>query len=515
MERRLTVKPLNLLRSVQPFIAAAAVIATAAVLVVAIYFTLLDLAWIAFLGGVLVAGLLAVVTRATRAEYVAVTRGAKLAVSEDRLSHETDQREKLEAMLGRANAMLQFSDELLPAMVAFVDAEGIYRYHNHAFRRWLDLPPHRIDGHHMREALGRVVYAQVEADVLRALSGETVRYQRTQKIATGAVFRLNAQLLPVRDARGKPNGFFAVMTDITEGNELRPPEAAPAVARAADGAGPPATSPAKELSDQLRFDAALAEQATGLPDARERILAAIERNEFSLYCQLIEPLDTSSGRPRHYEILIRLLEEEANMIPPGAFFPLAEEYGLLPQLDRWVVTHLLQWIAGREPGTPGRNGESFFINIAIATLCDPDFPEHVAQQLNKFGLPGDVLCFEITESELTPYRSDVDAFVRGIRPSGCKLALSGFGRDRVTVGVFKELPLDYLKIDGSVILNIHKDAFGMNKLIAIHRVASAVGIPIVAEMVEDAATIASLRRITVEYGQGFGISRPAPLADLR
>lgn len=177
----------NLLARVQPFIAVAAVLVTAAILVVAIYFTLLDLQWIAFLAGTLFAAVLAVVSRATRAEVTAAHRGKRLAVTEDRLNQEVERREKAELMLGRANSKLRFADELLPLMVAYVDAEGMYRYHNQAFRRWLDLPPHRIDGHHMREVLGRIAYSQLEDAVARIYGGEPVSYERSQKMPNGGV----------------------------------------------------------------------------------------------------------------------------------------------------------------------------------------------------------------------------------------------------------------------------------------------------------------------------------------
>lgn len=506
------VKAANLFRTVQPFIAVAAVIVTASVLVVAIFFTLLDLAWIAFLAGILFAGLIAVVSRATRAEYAAASRGERLAIVEDKLLEETQRAQSLEAMLVRANTLLRFGDEMQPAMVAYIDAQGVYRYHNRAYRRWLDLPVHRIDGHIMPEVLGRLVYAEIEPAVSRALAGETVRYQRNHKMADGSTVRLNAQLLPILDARGKSDGFFVILSNASGLAH----DQAPAVA-----AGTPASvkppEPASagiELTEQAQFNTTVAEQATGMPNARERILAALDRNEFLLFGQLIEPLEPSSFLPKYYEVLIRLLEEEDNMIAPGAFFPLAEENGLLPQLDRWVIAHLLRWVAGRQRSAVDLEREVYFLNIATATLKDAFFPDYVVQQLNKYDYPGKILCFEIVESDLAQNRGDVDQFVRAIKPAGCKLALSGFGRNRASVSVLKELPLDFLKIDGSLILQILKDPVSMSKVVAVNRIATHIGITAIAEMVEDDATIASLRKIAVKYGQGFGISAPRPLPEL-
>ena len=498
----------NLLKAVQPFIAVIAVIATAITLVVAIYFTLLDLAWIAFLAGIVFAGLIAIVSRATRAEVAASHRGAELAVAEDKLRELGERAQKLETMLSHANTLLQFADEMMPAMVAYADAEGIYRYHNRAFRRWLDLPAHRIDGHPMREALGRGVFAQIEPALMRAFAGEMVRYERTHKMEDGTSARIHAQLLPLIGAHGKSLGIFAILTQISGPSHVQ-------VIGLDSTATEPESQPAANTSAlESLFNASVAEDATGIPHARERIMAAIERNEFSLFCQRIEPLDRSAGLPGHYEILIRLREEEENLIPPGAFFPLAEESGLLPQLDRWVVANLLQWLENRQGSDGNLDQDTFFLNIATATLCDADFPDYVAQQLYKHQVSGRMICFELAASDLAANRGDIDEFVRAVKLAGCKVALSGFGREHASVNVLRDLPLDFLKIDGGVVLNILRDPVSMSKLVAINRIAKAIGITTIAELVEDDATIASLRQVGVAYCQGFGVSRPQPLADL-
>jgi PAS domain S-box-containing protein len=501
-------KSLNLMQRVQPFIAAAAVLITAGILVFAIYFTLLDLEWIAFLAGTLFAAVLAVVSRATRAEAAAAHRGKRLAVTEDRLNQEIERREKAELMLGRANARLHFAADVMPLMAAYVDAEGIYRFHNQAYGRWLDLPPHRIDGHHIREVLGRNVYAQVESEVTRAFAGELVRTERTQKMANGSVYRIAVQYMPIADGQGKVGGFYVLLTDLTERHDL---QASGAVS--VPGSVPAEVREANAAASQAQFVESIAQEVTGMTNARERILAAIERNEFTLFCQLITPLNAGNDTC-HHEVLIRLLEEENNMIPPGAFFPLAEESGLLPQLDRWVVSNLLKWLATHERYRKGMGREAFFVNVATATLGDPDFPDYVAQQLHRYNLDGGLLCFEIADSDLMSNRGDAEDFARSLKKAGCRLALSGFGRDRVSVEVLKNLPLDFIKIDGSLILQILKDSVGLGKVVALSRVARGIGIATIAEMVEDDATATRLREITVDYAQGFGISRPSPLSEL-
>ncbi|MEI6720578.1 MAG: EAL domain-containing protein, partial [Betaproteobacteria bacterium] len=245
--------------------------------------------------------------------------------------------------------------------------------------------------------------------------------------------------------------------------------------------------------------------------ARELILAAIERNEFTLLCQRIVPL-AGSGGPVHFEILIRLLEEENNMIPPGAFFPLAEEHGLLPYLDRWVTANLMHWVAARVPKSAGDEHSLYFINISTATLRDPYFPSYVEQQLHKHELAGAHFCFEVAEDDVQSNRGDVEQFAKSVKAAGCKVALSGFGRGRIAVAMLKDLPLDFLKIDGGVIRTIQKDPLSKSKLVAVHKFAKTLGIVTVAEMVESDEITEIIRGIGVDYAQGFGIARPEPLA---
>ncbi|KXS30389.1 MAG: Diguanylate phosphodiesterase, partial [Candidatus Gallionella acididurans] len=215
----------------------------------------------------------------------------------------------------------------------------------------------------------------------------------------------------------------------------------------------------------------------------------------------------------HYEILVRLKEEEGSMLPPGTFFPLAEKYGLMPQLDRWVVQHVTEWIAGQNPQAEQREGPIYFINVSEATIADPGFPEYLQLTLQEYGVPGTALCFEITDSQLASQTSDVAVFAQQVRRCGCLVALSGFGRDRVLFDLIRGFQVEFLKIDGSVILDLLRDPLKHAKVIALSRVAKKIGVKTIAEMVESEETIASLREIGIDFAQGFGISRPRPLEE--
>lgn len=153
-----------------------------------------------------------------------------------------------------------------------------------------------------------------------------------------------------------------------------------------------------------------------------------------------------------------------------------------------------------------------FINVSGATIADPGFPEFLHLTLLEYGMPGAALCFEIPDSELSARTTEVAEFARNVRQCGCRVALSGFGRDRVSFDLIRGFQVEFLKIDGSVILDILHDPVKLAKVTAINRVAKKIGVKTIAELVESEEIIAKLREIGIDFAQGFGISRPRPLA---
>lgn len=497
----------KLFRTVRSYVVAAAVIATAAALVFAIYFTQLSLQWTAFLTGILVAAVLAETVRVSRSEWVAMRRTAQLSSMKERLEREMHLRKRAEEKIAADKPRLQLIDDALLTMVALVDAEGHFRYHNRAFRDWLRLRPELIDGRHIREIFGARFYAEIATAVRQSLDGQTVHYEQTQQMPNGAIYRLSVEHVPQFDEAGKVTGFYILADDITGRGDLPVPAREEAVA----GAGEAADVYGNESPDQDMFIDAFSEQITGQKDAGKRIIAAIQRGEFRLYCQLIAPLPPDSGETEHYEILIRLMEEEEGMLPPGAFFPLAEKHGLMPYLDRWVVQHVLEWASKQH--APQREGSVFFINVAAATIGDPEFPDFLQAALREYGMPGSVLCFEVPDAELAVRGASSAEFIRQVRERGCRVALSGFGRDGVSFDLIRGFQVEFLKIDGSTILNMLRDPVSLAKVASIDRVAKKIGVRTVAELVESEELIAKLREIGIDFAQGFGISRPRSLAE--
>jgi len=503
----------KIFHAVRPFVSALAVIATAAVLIFTIYFTQLGLQWTTFLAGILVAAILAEATRVSHAEWVAMRRTAQLTAVKDKLDRETQLRKKAEEMIAASKPRLHLIDEVLPTMVAFIDIEGRCQYHNRAFMDWLRLRPEQIHGRHMREVLGVNIYQETATAVRQSLDGHSVHYERTQKMPDGAVYRLSVEHIPQLGEDGRVTGFHMLMNDITSpsdahmSGQLESKEPT----HADNDADMRASIPDGKASQAMFVDSFSA-QISGQEDA-SRIMAAIEKGNFRLFCQLITPLTVDSGEAEHYEILVRLIEEEENMMPPGAFFPLAEKYGLMPHLDRWVVQHVTEWASRQSPPGEKRNNSMFFINVSGATIGDPGFPEFLQLTLLEHGVPGAALCFEIPDSELALRASVVAEFARRVRQCGCRVAISGFGRERVLFNLIRGFQVEFLKIDGSIIFDVLRDPVDLAKITAINRVAKKIGVKTVAELVESEETIAKLREIGIDFAQGFGISRPRPLSE--
>ena len=487
-------------RIVRPYLSALSVIAVAGMLVFTIYFTELSLQWTTFLAGILVAAILAEATRVSKAEWIVMRRTAQLSAMKDRLERETVLRKTAEDKITADKERLHLLDDVLSTMIVLADTNGYCRYHNHAFRKWLQLRPEQINGHHLKEVIGAVAYGEIEFNFKKSLQGKTVRYDRTQTMADGAVYHLSCEHAPQYNEDGKSTGVYIISYDITDLGDVQSSENADEISQ--------------ENGNQDMFIDSLFAQIRGENNSAAeagRVVAALENSAFSLFYQLITPVAADSGNVKHYEILIRLLEEEENMLPPGAFFPMAEKRGLMPHLDRWVVRNVLQLAAGPKSKQLLDDGSIFFLNLAKSTIRDPEFPEFVRQMLEEHGLDGSLLCFEVPNTELAAAKTETAKFIQTIRTHGCRVALDGFGRDDAMFNQIRGFQVEFLKIDSSIILNIHRDPVELAKVAAINRVAKKIGVRTIAEFVENDETMDKLRKIGVDFAQGFGISRPRPL----
>jgi EAL domain-containing protein (putative c-di-GMP-specific phosphodiesterase class I) len=245
-------------------------------------------------------------------------------------------------------------------------------------------------------------------------------------------------------------------------------------------------------------------ELTGWPDAVVRLKQAIQKDEFSLYCQPILSLAGAGGYPMA-EVLIRLREEESAMLPPGDFLPLFEHHRMMPQLDRWVVRNTLKRLAA------GSRISSFTINLSSQTLADAEFPRFVGGELSKSQVAPDRLMFELDESDVLHHQDWVKQFATTVRSLGVRLLVDGFGRRAVSFSIFEALEAAFVKVDGSITRKLLANEMARNKMKAVLRVGEAMGFSVIAECVEEHDVLAELKALGVGYAQGFGIYQPQPI----
>jgi len=245
---------------------------------------------------------------------------------------------------------------------------------------------------------------------------------------------------------------------------------------------------------------------SGWADPMARLRQAIEKDEFTLYCQPILALP-GGGYPMG-EILVRMREEESALLPPGDFLPVLEHYRMMPQLDRWVVRNTLKHLAA------GSRIPRLTVNVSGQTLADVDFPGFVSAQLAACKVAPERLLFEVDESDALGRPEAVTAFAAGCRKRGNGVLVDGFGRHLVSLSVIKGIAADFIKVDGNITRKILAHEVARTKMDAILRVSESLRFAVIAECVEDQDVLTRLTALGVGYAQGFGIYQPHPLDKL-
>jgi len=246
----------------------------------------------------------------------------------------------------------------------------------------------------------------------------------------------------------------------------------------------------------------------------QRIRRATEEDGFLFLAQEIVPLaEPDTGR--HIELLLRLADANGGYVSPAAFMPAAERFGLMPLIDRWVVSHAFAAI-GAHLADPGAAAISTWaINLSGQTIGDTEFSVFVRDEFRRHGVPHDLVCFEITETSAISNLATARSFIEGMKALGCRFSLDDFGTGMSSFGYLKNLPVDYLKIDGSFVKNIVEDNIDRAMVETIHRIGHITGKKTIAEFVENDAILDALREIGVDYAQGYGVAAPKPLAEFR
>ncbi len=256
------------------------------------------------------------------------------------------------------------------------------------------------------------------------------------------------------------------------------------------------------------------EQFISGSDPRALLMQALQEDRFMLYAQTIRPLSGTVPYQRCFEVLLRLQKANQDLLPPGGFFPVAERYNLMGEIDRWVVRNVIKWCLDKQRSDPAWQMPLYSVNLAAASLREPEFALYVRSELQRHTFPASKLCFEIAEQDVINYHGAVQAFMSTLRPLGCRFTLDAFGSTKVSFAPLKDLTLDFLKIDGVIIQNILTDPGNLAKIRAIATASRKIGIRTIAEWVESDDTVATLRKLGVDYAQGFGIGKLGPIAQV-
>ena len=256
-------------------------------------------------------------------------------------------------------------------------------------------------------------------------------------------------------------------------------------------------------------DAALA-QHHGEMQWVHKITHAVNENRFVLYCQAVTSLNTSSNKTHHFEILVRMLDQQNNIVPPSAFIPAAERYHLMPSIDRWVFKNSLQSI--RSIGSDAMDDNLLFaINLSGQSICDETFLQYVLDEFEKSGVPPSCICFEITETAAVANLTKASRFIAILKGTGVRFALDDFGSGLSSFAYLKNLAVDYLKIDGSFVKDMIDDPIDYAMVSSINEIGHLMGLRTIAEFVESQAISNKLGELTVDFAQGYYFDKPKPL----
>ncbi len=248
----------------------------------------------------------------------------------------------------------------------------------------------------------------------------------------------------------------------------------------------------------------------------EKINAALELDRFVLYAQEIRPLatwnsDIPGGEPPHLEILVRMLDADGALISPMAFIPAAERYGLMPRIDRWVIAKACKTLA--ECRIQVGDIPTCMINLSGGSVTDPGIVDFVRARLLQYSLTGDRVGFEMTETAAIGNLSRAAELMGQLKELRCPLSLDDFGSGMSSFGYLRNLPVDYLKIDGEFVRDMAGDTIAYAVVEAIFHIGKVMGLKTVAESVENAQTLAALKQIGVNFAQGYHLARPVPLTE--
>jgi diguanylate cyclase (GGDEF)-like protein len=241
--------------------------------------------------------------------------------------------------------------------------------------------------------------------------------------------------------------------------------------------------------------------------------AALSEGRARLDAQLIAPLPGNGGERPHFELLMRMIDDNGETVGPSRFLSAAKRYQLMPEVDRWVIGETLSRLAPHAQLLADAP-VVFTVNLSGQSLGEAQFADDLLARIKDSGVNPRVLCFELTESEAIANLDRAEELMQKLRALGCSVALDDFGTGLSSLAYLRKLPVDMLKIDGSFVRDVLKDPRAESMVQAIAQLAHSMQMITVAEYVESDEIRLRVARLGVDYGQGFAIARPAPMVEV-
>ena len=243
-----------------------------------------------------------------------------------------------------------------------------------------------------------------------------------------------------------------------------------------------------------------------------RINRALDEGNLKVRCQMIYPIMSGQSRLPHFEVLLTVVDNNGEHLPPADFIKAAEEYSRMGSVDRWVIESVLTWMQDNKKIVNQLGG--FSINLSGHSLNDETFLDFIFEALVRFQVPREKLIFEITETTAVANLEDAADFINEMRGIGCRFSLDDFGAGQSSYAYLKRLPVDFIKIDGAFVKNISNDDVDYALVKSITEMGHFLDKKIVAEFVSSEEILEVVRDIGVDYVQGFYLGKPVMIEDL-